>query len=269
MWVVVELKDYFYRTGDRALVDEAKERVYNLIKFFDKYVNEFGLLENLESWVFIEWSVCNTPEYISGVNFPSNMLFAHMLKCVYELYGDEQLKLRSEKILKTVESLSYNGKFFRDNTYRNEKDELICYDEHTSETCQYYALYMGLCPDEEFKERMIKEFGPLRKDAYPEVGRCNMFIGNYLRFLWLCDVGEYDRVVDECLEYFAIMAEKTGTLWEHDSPHASCNHGFASVASVILLRCVSGYLTVKDNKPVFDEKFVKGKDYGVEIEFDY
>jgi alpha-L-rhamnosidase len=250
-------------------VDEAKERVYNLIKFFDKYVNEFGLLENLESWVFIEWSVCNTPEYISGVNFPSNMLFAHMLKCVYELYGDEQLKLRSEKILKTVESLSYNGKFFRDNTYRNEKNELVCYCEHTSETCQYYALYMGLCPDEEFKERMIKEFGPLRKDAYPEVGRSNMFIGNYLRFLWLCDVGEYDRVVDECLEYFAIMAEKTGTLWEHDSPHASCNHGFASVASVILLRCVSGYLTVKDNKPVFDEKFVKGKDYGVEIEFDY
>jgi alpha-L-rhamnosidase len=267
LWYVVQLEDYLERTGDRELIDRHKEQVYKTLKFFEKSENEYGLLENLEGWVFVEWSRAN--DFTDGVNFPSNMLFAHMLKCVYELYGDEQLKLRSEKILKTVESLSYNGKFFRDNTYRNEKNELVCYCEHTSETCQYYALYMGLCPDEEFKERMIKEFGPLRKDAYPEVGRSNMFIGNYLRFLWLCDVGEYDRVVDECLEYFAIMAEKTGTLWEHDSPHASCNHGFASVASVILLRCVSGYLTVKDNKPVFDEKFVKGKDYGVEIEFDY
>ena len=37
------------------------------------------LLEDLESWVFIEWSICNSKPYIEGVNFPSNMLFAYML----------------------------------------------------------------------------------------------------------------------------------------------------------------------------------------------
>lgn len=28
--------------------------------------------------------------------------------------------------------------------------------------------------------------------------------------------------------FFLEMAEKTGTLWEHNKPTASCNHGFAS-----------------------------------------
>ena len=269
MWFVVELNDYFHRTGDRTLVDMAKKRVYDLISFFDKYVNEFGLLEDLESWVFIEWSICNTPEYIKGVNFPSNMLFAYMLGKAAELYDDNALKTRSQNMLETASILSYNGTFYVDNAVRNEKGELVLVNEHTSETCQYYALFMGLCPDEEFKERMVKEFGPLRNGTYPSVGKSNMFIGNYLRFLWLCDIGEYDRVVNECLEYFAIMAEKTGTLWEHDSPHASCNHGFASVAAVILLRCVCGYVGVKDGKPIFEKDFKASKDYGVNIEFNY
>ncbi len=269
MWLVVELKDYLERTGDRSLIDLAKDRVYALIDFFEKYVNEFGLLENLESWVFIEWSVCNTPEYIKGVNFPSNMLFAHMLKAVAFLYDDSALIDRAEKILTTVQKLSFNGKFFIDNADRNENGELVCVQDHISETCQYYALFMGLCPNDEFKETIKNEFGPMRTDAYPEIGRSNMFIGNYLRLMWLCDIGEYDRVVNESAEYFSTMAEKTGTLWEHNHPNASCNHGFASVSAVILLRCFTGFVGVKDKKPVFEEGHKISGDYGVKIEFNY
>lgn len=34
--------------------------------------------------------------------------------------------------------------------------------------------------------------------------------------------------------YYLRMAEKTGTLWEHDMPSASCCHGFASYVAVLL-----------------------------------
>ena len=34
--------------------------------------------------------------------------------------------------------------------------------------------------------------------------------------------------------YYLGMAEKTGTLWEFDSPTASCNHGFASYIALLL-----------------------------------
>ena len=36
------------------------------------------------------------------------------------------------------------------------------------------------------------------------------------------------------------MAERTGTLWEHDRANASCNHGFASYAAVLLVHSVLG-----------------------------
>ena len=107
---------------------------------------------------------------------------------------------------------------------------------------------------------MIELFGPMRTDAYPEIGRSNMFIGNYLRFFWLCEIGEYDRVLTERTEYFYAMAKETGTLWEYDSTEASCNHGFTSVAAVIILRCALGYLTIRNGKPIFDTDQAKRED---------
>jgi alpha-L-rhamnosidase len=40
------------------------------------------------------------------------------------------------------------------------------------------------------------------------------------------------------------MAERTGTLWEHDGAYASCNHGFASHAVHVLYRDVLGLAQV-------------------------
>ncbi len=269
MWFVIELYDCFLRTGDKKLVESAKDKVFGVVEFFEKYLDEFGLLEDLESWVFVEWSISNDKDYLKGVNFPSNMLYALMLETVGKLYGSGECKARADNIRKQIVKLSYDGKLFADNAVR-ENGVLTRCDDHVSETCQYYALFSGICPDAGFSERMKKEFGPLRKDgAYPEIGRSNMFIGNYLRFFWLCDIGEYERVVDECLDYFSVMADKTGTLWEKDAPTASCNHGFASVAAELLLRCAVGYKTVSDGSPVFDGNFGKNKNYGIDVAFDY
>ncbi len=236
MWFVLELRDYLARTGDRVLIDMAREKVYGLIDFFDTYLNEDGLLENLDSWVFIEWSVAN--DYTDGVNYPSNMLYAKMLEDIAFLYNDNSLIPRINKMREKIYELSYNGSFFADHATR-EGGTLVRRDDHISETCQYYALFMNIKADAEFKEKMIHDFGPLRTDKYPKIGKSNMFIGNYLRFFWLSSIGEEKRVLDESLEYFSKMASITGTLWEHDSPRASCNHGFASVAALLILNAIN------------------------------
>lgn len=239
MWFVLELCAYAKRTGDTALLALARDKVFGIVKFFDKYVNEYGLLENLEGWVFIEWSVCNSPEYLQGVNFPSNILFADMLEKIDEAYGVPNLKTRAREMKKRILELSFDGEYFADNAVRSEGKLLRC-DNHVSETCQYYALFFQLKPNETYAQNIIKKFGPLRPNDYlPQIGRSNMFIGNYLRFFWLCEEREYERVTDEMLAYFSKMAQETGTLWEHDKPQASCNHGFASVAAVLLSRCAT------------------------------
>ena len=77
--------------------------------------------------------------------------------------------------------------------------------------------------------------------------------GNYLRLFWLVEIGEVDRFLKESVEYFSYMVERTGTLWEMVTPNASCNHGFASVIAVLLLKALSGYKTVKNHTLILDE----------------
>ena len=105
--------------------------------------------------------------------------------------------------------------------------------ENYTEVCQYYAFFTGVATKEEDAQlwKILKEdFGYQRKEsgAYPEVAFANAFIGNYLRIELLYREGEYEEVLDNIRGYFAGMAKETGTLWEHDKPEASCNHGFAS-----------------------------------------
>ena len=237
MWYVVELKDYFDRTHDRELIDKAKKKVYGVIEYFEKFKNSCGLLENLESWVFVEWSIANDAEYVKGINFPSNMLYNAMLKCAGELYADKALLAEAEQLKQQIVKYSFNGQFFVDNA-EVVNGKIRPFADHISETCQYYALFFHIMEDENYATFIKENFGPNRKDGFDYVGKSNAFIGNYLRLFWLDGRKEYALVLNEAVEYFYEMAQKTGTLWEHSQAEASCNHGFASVIAVLLLRAL-------------------------------
>lgn len=238
MWYVVELRDYFDRTQDREFVDRAKEKVYGVVRYFENFRNSYGLLENLQSWIFVEHSIANTLDYVKGVNFPSNMLYSAMLKCAGELYGDEHLLSQAESVKQLVVKYSFNGQFFVDNA-EVVGEKITPFADHISETCQYYALFFHIFENESFAAFIKENFGPNRKAGFEYVGKSNVFIGNYLRLFWLDEQKEYDMVLKEAVEYFYEMSQKTGTLWEHDLAKASCNHGFASVIAVLLLRALN------------------------------
>lgn len=241
MWYILELRNYWKRTGDSAMVALSKEKVYGLVNFFEKYYNEYGLLENLESWVFIEWSKCNDADYIRGVNYPSNMLWAAALEAAAELYDDPALEKKGAEMKKTIRELAWNGEFFEDNAIRDEQGNLVK-TGHTTETGQYYAFYFDTAAREDYPElfeKMLTQFGPKRDAAtvYPEVYPSNAFVGNYLRLELLLRFGYTDQVLSECCDFFLGMADLTGTLWEHSRLDASLNHGFASMAAVYIDAC--------------------------------
>lgn len=241
MWYILELRNYVNRTGDNEMAVLSRDKVYGLVEFFDRYVNADGLLENLESWVFIEWSRCNDKDFIAGVNYPSNMLWAAALDAAADLYNDAALRERAAKMRAVIREQSWNGTFFEDNAIRGENGELQKAG-HTSETCQYYAFYFGVASrdtDPALFETMLTKFGPKRDDTvvYPTVYRSNAIVGNYLRLELLMNYGYRAEVLSECRDFFTRMAEMTGTLWEHSQLSCSLNHGFASMAAVYIDRC--------------------------------
>lgn len=237
LWFVFELDEYFNRTGDSRLVDAAKDKVYGLFNYFNDFINEYGLLEKLEGWIFIEWSKAN--ELVQNVNFPTNMLYAGALEAAGRLYNDSRLVDQAVKIKEFMRSFSFNGSFFIDNAIR-ENGSLSLSGEST-EVCQYYAFFFDLATPSTHKvlwDILINKFGPQRKktNEYPDIHFANAFIGNYLRLDVLSRYGLGKNVLEEIEGYFIHMAEKTGTLWEHDSDFASCNHGFASYVAYWLLK---------------------------------
>ena len=239
MWFVLEIDSYYNMAKDTELKLKAKKKVYDIIDFFSNYINEYGLLENLESWVFVEWSACNSKEYIEGVNYPSNMLFAYSLLTAGRLYDDNDLIDRAYRMQRTILDFSFDGEFFADNSVR-ENGVLIRQNLHLTETCQYYALFTGICPDSEYKRKMIEKFGVFRKDEYPNIAKSNTLPGFILRFCYLSEQREYNRVLSEIEAYFYPMVEKTGTLWEHVDQRASCCHGFTSIIAPVLANALIG-----------------------------
>ena len=236
MWYVIELEEYLKRTGDTELTALAKKRVYELLEFFRGFENKDGLLEKLQSWVFIEWSKSN--ELTQDINYPTNMLYCKFKKAIAAIYGDAALSSEADRLAEVIREKSYTGKWFCDNSvYR---DGVPVLSGECTESCQYYAFFTGVATKELYPqlwETLVHDFGPERKknNKHPEIYFANAFIGNYLRLELLFRAGLYDELLDNVRGYFDYMAKKTGTLWENDGDYASCNHGFASHVAVWLL----------------------------------
>lgn len=238
MWLVLELRDYQARGGDPKLVEAYRGKVLGLVDYLLTFENADGLLERLPSWVFVEWSDAN--KFVQDVNYPSNMTWARVLEVVAEMYQRPDLALRARKVRDVVRQQSFDGTWFRDNAVRGKDGTLTVTTNHT-ETCQYYAFYFNTATTAthpELWKKLTTEFGPSRKlkNTHPDVPFANAFIGNYLRLDLLAREGRLDLVGSEIAGYFAGMADRTGTLWEHDDTTASCCHGFASYVSVLIDR---------------------------------
>ncbi|MDD4101508.1 MAG: hypothetical protein PHU80_02605 [Kiritimatiellae bacterium] len=242
MWFVVQLEEYLQRSGDRAMIDALKPRVLALLKFFEKYRNSDGLLEKLPAWVFVEWSHAN--KLVQDVNYPSNMTYAEVLDCVARLYDMPPFAQEAAKMRETIRKQSFDGSFFVDNAVRQPDGSLKLSGERT-ETCQYYAFFFHTATPETHAalwKTLRDDFGPDRKNTkkHPEIHFANAFIGNYLRLELLSRQHLAAQILKETKGYFLNMTDLTGTLWENDTPHASCSHGFASHVARMYYRDLLG-----------------------------
>lgn len=232
LWYILQLEEYLQRNRE-ADREYFKDLCYSLLKYFEGYRNELGLLESLPGWNFVEWSRANS--WTQDVNYPTNMLFARAMEIIGEIYGDESLTGEAQDIRKRVIELSYNGTLFTDNAVR-ENGKLIN-TGNISEVCQYYAFMfktIDFNDDKyiELKNMVLNQFGPGK--TVGNIEPANALMGIYLRMELLLKEGYHRQLLKEIEKYFGQMSKLTGTLWEHNNISASLNHGFASYAGVAI-----------------------------------
>jgi alpha-L-rhamnosidase len=241
LFLVIQLEEYLARTGDTALVEAFEPRVMAMLDYFVRFENEEGLLEKLESWVFVEWSEANN--HVQDVSFPTCAVYAGALDAAGRMYGRADLADKADAVRVAIRRLSFDGTFFVDNAVR--VGGRLQATTNRTETCQYYAFYFGVATPATHPrlwETLRDRFGPGRDVGaiFPDVSPSNAFVGNYLRLELLSRMGECRKVREEIAGAFHAMARRTGTLWEHMGPSASCNHGFASHIAHCLYRDVLG-----------------------------
>ncbi|MBR0055778.1 MAG: hypothetical protein IJP66_00475, partial [Kiritimatiellae bacterium] len=242
LWWILELRQYRDRTGDGGLVAASRPKIESLLKYFERRTGPDGLLEDLDGWVFVEWSACNDKDHVRGVNFPSNFLYAAAMEAAGDLLGRPEVAARGAAVREAAARLAWNGEWFEDNAVRDETGALRL-QGHVTETGQYYAFYFGAATPETHRalwERLRAEFGPARDAAiaYPQITPSNAIPGAYMRLELLLRDGRNDQLLDECRGFFAPMVKLTGTLWEHLSANASMDHGFASSAAWLIYKAL-------------------------------
>ncbi len=243
IWFFIELSEYCKRTSNVAMADAFKEKALALLSYFRQFENSDGLLEKLPGWIFVEWSRCN--QLVQDINYPTNMLYYLFKRVLFELYGISSLSEEAARLKVAIRTQSKCGHFFVENAVYDTHGVAKLSGEIT-ETCQYYAFFTGVATLEEdaaLWEILCRDFGSERQltDKWKEIWPSNAFIGNYLRLELLDRAKEYEKLERNIRGYCVKMAERTGTLWEHDKEKASCNHGFASHVLVWLDHL--GYLT--------------------------
>ncbi len=241
MWYILEVEQYINLRNPKADKEAFRPTIEGLLAFYDKYINEDGLLEKLPSWNFVEWSVAN--DWTHDVSYPTNLLYAEVLQSVYRLYGGEEHLARSEHIRAAVLAQSFNGEVFLDHAVRGE-DGVLVTQKDCSEACQYYAMLFGgydwHSPRfEKLRSLVLTGFGSMRNGARPDIAEVNAFIGAYLRIEALLRVEEYELVLQEAKFFFGQMGNETATLWEYRQRHGSRDHGFASYALVAIQKAMS------------------------------
>ena len=236
-----------------------------LQEFFEKYENSDGLLEDLESWIFVEWSSANNPEFVCGVNYPSNMMYYKMLTAVDKIWHTQKLEQKCEKLKQNILQQSFNGEFFEDNRVRvNGKLDAL---NHISESCQYHAFFSGIATRDthfELYDKLYNVFVPERdlSAVYPNIDKANIITGVMMRLTMLIEYGEVEKALNEVVKIYSQMADKTLTLWEHTNSRASCNHGIGAYAGCIIIAALTGFTGFYQGEPKFIDEYV-----GVDCEF--
>lgn len=253
LFVLLELTDYYRRTGDEALKEDFRCRVETFMEASQTLKNELGLLENIPGSVFIDWSASNNSANTAPICTAANGLYAFVADRLGGMYERESYRAEAEQIrsvfrkqYREVERSKYDlftmYPFLSDSM--SLKDGKLVENKVYSEAAQYYYFWAGLLRREDAPQlwkTLLEQFGPApqkyRGTMQLSVGNCGVFFGHMMRFELLSRFGETELLEDELKILCGyMMGQDPGTFWETLGGTDSRNHGFGSHYGVVVMR---------------------------------
>ena len=235
MWYVIEVCEYLTRRNPSADREAFRESVYGILRMLEACENADGLLEDLPSWNFVEWSDAN--KWVKNVNYPSNFLYAEVLRAIAGAYDQPNLLEKAARVAQVAREQSFDGEVFIDHAERGE-DGVLRNTRNSSEAGQYYAILFGDVSLGEEKYAKLREYVGNHFATFHTEGRgfvpVNAFIGLYLRLAALMKLEERELLCEDLKDFFGGMVASTGTLWEYKTRVGSHDHGFASFAALAI-----------------------------------
>ncbi len=209
----ISIYDYYIYTGDLKFVEDQYENMVSLMDFCLERRNEAGMLEGKkEDWVFIDWADIDNRGEVSTIQ----LLFYRSLEAISEI---SQLVGKSDQALYYQEQADKLKEPIMDVFWSEDKGGFVHHrvDGKLGEKVTKYPNMFALL------------YGYLNKDQADKV-KTNVLLNDdvqkiktpYMRFFELaslCEIEEYDVVLEEIRDYWGGMLELGATtFWEEYDP---------------------------------------------------
>lgn len=103
-WLMLELCDYYQRSGDMDFIIQYKERVVYFVRELLNLRGPGGLLENIGP-LFVDWSISNQPSAMEPISVPVNCMAVCMLTQLAELYGQSDWRIAADEMRRSLREL--------------------------------------------------------------------------------------------------------------------------------------------------------------------
>lgn len=247
-WLLLELYDYYLRSGDMELIERCKGRVTDFLEGVLSLRGESGLLEQVGTQ-FVDWSLSNKSFALEPISVPVNCLAVCMLEKMAELYRQPQWEAAAHEMRAVIEALDnrgfLGGRGDAASLTPQEKEGMkpvLKREECQTESGIALELWSGFhLKDKKYIRQFVESMGSCptyRPD--PNIGRANLFIGLMIRFDILARLERTDLLVREWKDlYLEQLKVGSGTLFEGIAAFSGC-HGFNGCIGAIMTNLILG-----------------------------
>lgn len=241
-WLMLQLCDYYDRSGDREFVDACRPRVEEFVEGLLSLRGKSGLIET-ERGQFTDWSLANRDFALKPVSVPNNCLVVFMLERLSGLYGREDWREAASGMRRIIETLDAQaGIFGGGGDGADDQDGKLARTDCPTEGGQALELWSGFHLDDKvYLKNFVHTMGPCPEyRANPNIGKANLFIGLMIRFDVLGRLGHISELVRELKDvYLEELKLGSGTFFENINAFSGC-HGFNGMAGALLTNKVLG-----------------------------